>query len=186
MINASGATDKATELTTFLRSLRQVRRFRDGAIPEDMLNDILEVARWSGSAKNVQPWELLLVRDREDLRWLARTGRYTGFLDGAALAIVLIIDGYSAATETYDEGRLSERIMLAAAAHGVGSGTAWFGSEEASAKVRERFGIPEGKTVRSAIGFGYPAEGAMAPSGRGGRKSLAEIVSDGRYGPASS
>ncbi len=169
-------------MTAFLRSLRQVRQFREGAIPEDVVSDILEVARWSGSAKNVQPWELLLVRDAETLRWLAATGQYTGFLDGAALAIVLIMDGYSAATEAYDEGRLSERIMLAADAHGVGAGTAWFGSDEASATVRARFGIPASKTVRSAIGLGYPADGASAASGRGGRKPLSEIVFDGQYG----
>ena len=170
------------DVIPFLRSLRQVRQFRLEPVPEDVLNDILEVARWTGSAKNVQPWELLLVRDRETLQWLAETGRYTGFLAGAPLAIVLIMDGYSASTEAYDEGRLTERIMLAAKAHGVGSGTAWFGSEEASAKVRERLGIPDGKTVRSAVGLGYPAENASVSGSHGGRKPLAETVYHERYG----
>lgn len=166
----------------FLRTLRQVRRFRPDPIPDEVLSDILDVARWTGSAKNVQPWDLLLVRDQETLRWLAQTGQYTGFLDGAALAIVLIMDGYSTATEAYDEGRLTERIMLAAKAHGVGSGTAWFGSEEASAQVRARLGIPDGKHVRSAVGLGYPVDDALTPSGRGGRKPLAEIVHHERFG----
>ena len=166
----------------FLRTLRQVRRFRPDPIPDDVLRDILDIARWTGSAKNTQPWDLLLVRDQETMTWLAQTGQYTGFLDGAPLAIVLVMDGYSAATEAYDEGRLTERIMLAAKAHGVGSGTAWFGTEEASAKVRARLGIPDGKHVRSAVGLGYPVDGALTPTGRGGRKPLAEIIHHERFG----
>jgi nitroreductase len=175
-------TTSGAGVIPFLRTLRQVRRFRPEPIPDDVLSDILDVARWTGSAKNVQPWELLLVRDPDTLRWLAATGQYTGFLDGAPLAIVLVMDGYSASTEAYDEGRLTERIMLAAKAHGVGSGTAWFGSKEASARVRERLGIPDEKTVRSAVGLGYPADDALTSSGRGGRKPLADIVHHERYG----
>ena len=33
--------------------------------------------------------------------------------------------------ETFDEGRLAERIMLGAWAHGVGSSVGWFSPEDA-------------------------------------------------------
>src|SRR4051794_27886901 len=114
----SGATPQ--QKIAFLRSARQVRRFRPDPVPDDVLHDILEVARWSGSASNGQPWDLVLVRKRETLQALARAEGYAGHLAGAAVGLVLVMAGRDAETETFDEGRLSERIILAANAHGVG------------------------------------------------------------------
>lgn len=54
------------QATEFLRTLRAVRRFSARPIPEDVLLGIIEVARWTGSAKNIQPWELVVVEDRGD------------------------------------------------------------------------------------------------------------------------
>jgi nitroreductase len=47
------------------------------------VDDILEVVRWSGSAANRQPWELVVVRDRETLRALAEVKGYASHLAGA-------------------------------------------------------------------------------------------------------
>jgi nitroreductase len=59
----------------FLKSLRTVRFFEREPVSQEALDDILEVARWSGSARNRQPWKFLVVRDREhwrgSLRWKA-------------------------------------------------------------------------------------------------------------------
>jgi nitroreductase len=60
-------------LVGFLKSLRAVRFFeQDKPVPENVLQDVLEVARWSGSARNRQPWEFVVVRDRETLERDAR------------------------------------------------------------------------------------------------------------------
>jgi nitroreductase len=55
----------------FLKSLRTVRFFEREPVSREALDDILEVARWSGSARNRQPWEFLVVRDRGTLERLA-------------------------------------------------------------------------------------------------------------------
>ena len=34
-------------------------------VSEPVINDILEVARWTGSGVNRQPWEFLIIRDAE-------------------------------------------------------------------------------------------------------------------------
>ena len=62
-----GPMDNPHQITAFLRSLRAVRRFSPQAIPDDVLLDVLDVARWTGSSKNTQPWHLIVVRDRETL-----------------------------------------------------------------------------------------------------------------------
>ncbi|HEX2729497.1 MAG TPA: nitroreductase family protein [Rubrobacteraceae bacterium] len=169
----------------FLRSLRAVRSFGDDPVPQEVIDDILEVARWSGSASNRQPWEILLVRDRETLRALANVEGYAGHLDGAPLGIVLVMQGERPEQETYDEGRLAERIMLAASAHGVGSSIGWIvGSGRDAAK--DLLGVPPGRVVRTALSLGYPDESSRRPrTSRGqARKPLSEIVHEERYGQA--
>src|SRR5213595_1981727 len=106
------------QITDFLRSLRAVREFKRDPIPDDVVQDILEVARWSGSASNRQFAQIIVVRQRDSLAALAGVGGYAGHLRGAALAMVLVMPGEWPEGETFDEGRLAERIMLAAAAHG--------------------------------------------------------------------
>jgi nitroreductase len=83
--------------------------------------------------------------------------------------------------ETYDEGRLAERIMLAALAHGVGSSVGWIvgGGRDAA---REILGVPEGRMVRTAISLGYPDEGARRRRVGQARKPLSEIVHEELYG----
>src|SRR5215203_1811288 len=157
----------ARDCLSLLRTLRAVRSFRPDPVPKEVVADVLEVARWSGSASNKQPWEIVVVRERDTLRSLASVGGYAGHLAGAPLGIVLVMAGDRAEQETYDEGRLAERIMLAAHAHGVGSSIGWIvGSGRAAA--RELLGISEHKVVRTAISLGYPDEQARRPrSGRG-------------------
>jgi nitroreductase len=181
----SETTNESTvgDRITFLRSLRAVRSFRPDPVPQEVIDDILDVARWSGSASNRQPWEIILVRERDTLTSLASVDGYADHLARAPLGIVLAMSGDRAEQETYDEGRLAERIMLAAFAHGVGSSIGWIVGRGRDA-AKELLGIPQHKVVRTAISLGYPDEQGRRPrSGRGpARKPLGEIVHQERYG----
>ena len=66
----SGITDgrNARDRVSFLRTLRAVRSFRSDPVPQEVVDDVLEVARWSGSASNKQPWEMVLIREQDTLR----------------------------------------------------------------------------------------------------------------------
>jgi nitroreductase len=178
-------TEGARELIALLRRLRAVRQFRPEPIPAPVLDDVLTVARWTGSARNEQPWEFLVVRDREMLRALAGLEGTAPHLAGAALGIVLVMAGNPrrVAHEIYDEGRLSERIMLAAAAHGVGACIGWF-SDEGIKDLKALLGIPEARLVRTALSLGYPDEAVPPRPSRAqpGRKPLSMLVHWERYG----
>lgn len=78
---------------TFLKSLRTVRFFEREPVSREALDDILEVARWSGSARNRQPWEFVVVRDRGTLETLAALEGYAQHLADAAVGIVLVMAG---------------------------------------------------------------------------------------------
>lgn len=165
-----------------LLGLRQTRKYIDKSVPEPVVTELLEVARWTGSAKNTQPWHFVVVDDRTVLKDLAGAGEFTGFIEGAALAVVILLDGQAPRANAYDEGRVSERLMLAAAAHGLGSGTGWFSSPEAQQKVRDLLAIPAEWDVWSTVVFGYPMDGDQPGPPTRGRRPLEEIVSIGSYG----
>ena len=169
-----------TDPIRLLTSLRAVREYDGRPVPGSVLDDILRVARWSGSASNDQPWDFIVVRDRETIARLAGVDGSAAFAAGAPLVIVIALVGEKKLRESYDEGRVSERMMLAAHAHGVGANTGWF-SPTGGAAVKEMLGIPEGKWVRSMVAFGYPASTGRSPK-PDVRKPLAEIAHDGRFG----
>ncbi len=173
----------ASDKISFLKSLRAIREFTPQPIPDDVIDDVLEVARWSGSAVNRQPWEFIVIRDKDTLKKLATVEGHARHLAGAATGIVLVMAGESFEHETYDEGRLAERIMLAAWAHGVGGCIGWFG-ENGRSEVKATLGIPDNKFVRTAISLGYPDYEARKnrPRREQPRKPLSEIVHWERYG----
>ena len=174
-----------TEEIESLRKLRSVRRFTDQPVPQAALDDLLLVAQWSGSARNMQPWAFVVVQDREMLRQLSRLEGYVSHLGEAALAIVLVMDGHPdmVQQETFDEGVLSQRLQLAAQTHGLGSCIGWFHGEGRSA-AKALLGIPEDRLVRTAMSIGYEnagADGARSHPDQA-RKPLSELVHYGRFG----
>jgi nitroreductase len=172
--------------TELIKSLRAVRQFSDREIPDDVLRDILDTGRWTGSAKNTQPWELVVVRNRETLAALAKCGQFAGHLAGAKLAIGLVMRGDDVVSGM-DEGRLMQNLMLAAWAHGVGSCIGSIFPRENARRARELLGIPENRHLRTMLSIGYPASPAAlrlppnTPIPRG-RRSLDELVSWERFG----
>jgi nitroreductase len=173
--------------TGFLRSLRAVRRFSTQPIADDVLQDILEAARWTGSSKNTQPWHLIVIRERRTLETLAACGPFAGHLAGAQTAIALVMDN---GRQQFDEGRLAQNLMLAAWAHGVGSCIGSLYPEDNTRRAMTALGVPDGKWLHTAISLGYPADKAALrlSANRGnlstvpiGRSSLAELVSWERF-----
>ncbi len=168
----------------FLRGLRATRRFAPDPVPEEALADILDVARWTGSSMNRQPWHVVVVRDRATLDELAAVGTYTRHLAGAPLGLFLVMDGDDPIDEAYDDGRLGERIMLAARAHGLGSCIGWYWDEGHEPAAKAALGVPPERTLRTAISIGYPPreDEAERAASSAARKPLADIVSFERFG----
>src|SRR5436190_539612 len=147
----------AREQIAYLRGLRQVRMLKPDPLPESALDDILEVARWTGSARNIQPWDIVVVRERSVLRALAEIpdGKGPHLLNAAAgIALVMEGDPEHVDWDTYDEGRMAERIMLAAAALGIGSAIGWFKGAAAD-EAKRLLGVPANRLLRTTMSLGY-------------------------------
>ena len=61
------ALANAREVTEEIRRVRQARLYRPDPVPEEVLRELLEIARWTGSSRNTQPWEFVVVTDKEQL-----------------------------------------------------------------------------------------------------------------------
>ena len=171
------ATERAAELIEFLRRQRQTRAFTTEPVSDGDLQQILEVARWTGSSKNTQPWNFVVVRDKSTLEALSKTRQYAGWIAGVPAIIAPVMDGDDPMGHGYDEGRVSERIMLAAQALGLGAGVVWFSEPPAMAEARRLLNIPKGHALISAVAIGHPAPAdPNAPKRDQPRKPLSEIV----------
>jgi nitroreductase len=172
--------------TQWIRSLRAVRQFSDREIADDVLLDILDAGRWTGSSKNTQPWDLIVVKNRETLEALSKCGAFAWHLAGAKLAIALVMHGDDP-WSCMDEGRLMQNLMLGAWAHGVGACIGSIYPEKNEQRARELLGIPTGRYLRTMLSIGYPTGPdalrlpANTPLPRG-RRSIDDLVSWERFG----
>ncbi len=167
-----------------LRRVRQIRQYQPEVVPDAVLAELLEIARWTGSSRNSQPWQFIAITDKEQLRQISEVRTPINWVAGAPLAIAIVLNGASEASEAYDEGRVTERLLIAAHLLGLGGGTAWFGDTAQQQQAKEILGIPAERTARSVVVLGYPVTSKDPRPGAatGGRKPLAEIVSYNRLG----
>jgi nitroreductase len=159
-----------------LLSKRETRLYLDKPVPDEVVFKVLEAGRLAGSAKNRQPWEFILVRDRERLAGLSKYGHFASHLPNAAFAVVIVVpDKY--VQDRFDAGRAAQNMMLAAHFLGVGSCPITLHDEEGAKAFLK---IPKEFRIAVCIAFGYSAEGR--PKGRVVRKTLEDILHLEEYG----
>src|SRR5947208_3413806 len=125
-----------------IRRVAQIRQYSPEPVPETVVDQLLELARWTGSAKNGQPWRFIVVRDKDRLQKLGALRPPIGWLAGAPIGIAIVLQGAEGMFGAYDEGRLTERLLTGATMLGYGGGTAWFGGPEEDAEAKRILGIP--------------------------------------------
>lgn len=144
---------------------RATRRFRSAAVPDEAVDAAVEAARWTGSARNRQPWRFIVVRDAALRAELSRCGAYAQHLAGAPVVVALAADGGAGMDTDFDLGRAAQSLMHAAGAHGLGSCPATFFPEGNIARAGRLLGVDPPWRVRWAIALGWP-DPSPAPGGR--------------------
>jgi nitroreductase len=161
-----------SELISLLKRLRAVRQFEDRPLAPEAVRDIHDVIRWSGNAGNQQQFEVLWIENRETLKKLAGMNGYLRHLAGAAAGAVIVTWTGNDEINAFDEGRIAERMMLAALTHGISGSIGWLRDEGREA-AKKLLGVPAERTLRTTVSLGYAAPGAV----RGARrKPLDELV----------
>lgn len=167
-----------------IRTKRAVREFADRPLADDHLARILDAGRHSGSAKNTQRWEFIVLRDRAHLAEVGGTGPWAGHVGGAAAAVALVTPDPRAEKAPlsilFDLGQAAQNMMLAAWELGIGSCPATVYDQPLA---RSLLGYPETHHCEFILSFGYPADDAdlTRPPKAGGRKPLEALIHRERW-----
>ena len=159
-----------------IRSRRSIRVFKKKAVEEEKLNRVLEAGRLAPSARNMQNWKFVVVRDRATREKLMRAAKNQTFVAQAPVVIVACgtLTDYMMScgqlAHTVDVSIAVDHMTLQAVAEGLG--TCWVCAFSES-EVKEMLGIPDDVRVVTLLTLGYPAEAPPARS----RKDIGEIVS---------
>ena len=157
-------------MDTFLAiaSRRETRDYADTPIPEDVVHRILDAGRLSGSSRNTQRWQFVVVGDHEAM---AQCVYAPGNVLGAALVVAI-----AGAAGSFDVGRAAQNMLLAAWNDGVGSCPNGISDAEGAERIA-------GAPVSIVLTFGYPAtprdptaHTAEEWSARAKRKPFDEVV----------
>jgi nitroreductase len=182
MTNQHGGAGSAGQMTAWdaISSRRDVREFDSRPIPDADLDQILEAGRRSPSSQNWQPWDFVVVTDRQQLTELAKVWRAGGHVARSAATVALITPAAEDQRRRaqFDLGQATMSIMIAAAALGIGSGHSAVSDQDLARRV---LGFPEDKMCAHLIPLGYPASRPLAPIIRPSRRPFDEVVHRSRW-----
>lgn len=182
-------TDNARkEALQILKNRYSCRRFLDKPIPQDVLDDILEVGLNAASGGNLQPVSIVMVRDAERKRSI-RELCHQGFIEQADTLLVFLLDYYRlkrwSEVQKAPFGRqnafldfiigledvmcVAQSIESAANLHGIGN--VYIGTVNAVYdELKELLDLPELTLPVLMTCLGYPDDKGL------GRKKLAREV----------
>jgi nitroreductase len=153
-------------LIDLVRARRSIRRFTEQPVEQEKLDLLLEAALRSPSSKGNNPWEFIVVTEKERLEKLAVAKAHGAtFLQGAPLAIVVCAD--SAKSDVWVEDAAIATTLIHLQATDLGLGSCWVQirlrqrEDQTSSQVylQDILGLPEGMMVLAIVGIGYPVEG---------------------------
>ena len=134
---------------------RSVREYLSQEIPQETLIKLIDAARLAASARNEQPWEFVVVTDREKKARLARISAPNGGFIAEAGAVIAV---FCLNSKYYleDGSAATENILIMAADSGLGS--CWVAGDKKPycEEILEFLGVPEKYKLVSLISMGYP------------------------------
>ena len=147
---------------------KSIRSFADRQVEPEKIENILRAAMRAPSGINGQPWEFVVVNDREVLTAMQKLSPGGRALQTAPVAIVVLEKEIPFRVEKglgwlgpQDLGACTENILLQAVEEGLGAG--WMGvgpGTPGQAALAELLGLPENVKPYSIVGIGHPAEDA--------------------------
>ncbi len=150
-----------------IKTRRSIRKFLDRPVSREMVRDLLEAAMFAPSAGNEQPWQFIVLDEREFLDEVPKICATASMCRQSPLAILVCGDS---SLEKYpkfwiqDCSAAIENLLLAA--HAQGLGAVWVGIYPLNDRVeafRRLLGLPEEITPFGLVALGYPNESPATP-----------------------
>jgi nitroreductase len=167
------------EVFDAIKGRRSVRAFKKENVSEKAIEMLIEAATWAPSAGNTQPWEFIIIRERETRKRLSKAALNQEFLEEAPVLITVCANEIKSSQRYGTRGTSLYCIQDTAAAiqnihlmaFSLGLGTCWVGAFD-ECQVREILHVPEGIRPVAIIPVGYPNEKPVARR----RQLMSEII----------
>ena len=160
-----------------INSRRVQRAFDSRDVEPGKLERIVDAGRHAMSARNLQPWQFIVIRDRAMLKKIGELCSTGKFVADAPSAIVILKNTENARWADIDCGQAVQNMAVAGWAQGLG--TCWVGNFD-NAKLCEMLGVPALWAIFTILPFGY-ADSKRPPEARPLR-SKKEMVHYELYG----
>lgn len=146
---------------------RSIRKYKEQAIDNALLEKIIEYGMFAPSAVNKQPWHFLIFRDKNSISKLIEVHPNANMLKNASAGILICFDKKLQHDEGYgpiDCSAATQNMLLAA--HGLGLGACWIGIYPRKQRIdvlHKAFKLPEHVIPFAVISVGYPNELKTTP-----------------------
>ena len=157
-------------LLNFIKERRSIRQYQEKEIPDDEIEMILEAGRWAPSGSNKQPWEFIIVKDKDKIREIEKTASYGKFIKQVPV-LIAIVGKPKINSKWYiqDSSLVSMNMMLMA--WGLKIGTCWIGTMNRE-KAKEILGLGKDDFLLTVLPLGYIKGDIPSPTPR---KDMDEI-----------
>ena len=150
-----------------IRKRRSIRRYTGESIPREDLETIVDAGRLAASGSNRQPWDFIVVTDREMIDQLKVASEW---MEKAGAIIAVVLDP-SSRWWLEDGSAAVENMLIACTA--LGYGACWL--EGYTLPREDEFkillGVPESKRLLTLVPVGVPAESPTRE-----KKPLEEVI----------
>ena len=166
------------DIMDVIKSRRSIRKYLDKPISKEVIDRLIEAAKWAPSGMNEQPWGFIVVQNKALIKELSdRAIPYIkGMIEGNpkyirykkrmkvkdfsifyyAPCVVMVIGSADAFAYQNDCAMAAQNIMLAASSMGIGS--CWVGMMNVLNEdkwFREKFQVPDNYRVVAPLALGY-------------------------------
>ena len=138
-----------------MKSRRSVRKFKPDAVPAELINQVVEAAKYAASGRNRQPWAFVVVTNPEVRQRLSKINN--AFFDlempdpfYGAPVIIVVLTKKDVPTYLYDGSLAMGNMMLAA--HSLGLGSCWIH------RAKQVFNTEEWQQWLAEVGVENPEE----------------------------
>ncbi|MDF2819571.1 MAG: nitroreductase family protein [Clostridiales bacterium] len=141
---------------------KSIRKYKDIKISDEIVEDLLKAGMAAPSAGNEQPWEYIVLRDKELMEKITKVHPYSQMLLNTDVAIVVCGDETKEKYKGFwvqDCSASTQNILLTAEDKGLGA--VWLGVYPIADRVKviqEILNLPINVIPLSIIPVGYPDE----------------------------
>lgn len=165
--NAAQDDTSGDAVLNAIKTRRSVRTYADRPVAEAAIKNMLEAAMLAPSAVNEQPWEFVVIQDKQLLKDVASEHPNAAFAAQAPLAILACLNEQKLKAPgmgQIDLAMAAQNLLLAAHAQGLGAVfTGIYPLKEKMESFRKMFGLPDYVEPAGLIVIGYPRVTDKAP-----------------------